>query len=184
MTINKRKSYSILKDDTVFSVDLEIKPFGNKYRVILRDAISETILISELYKTEKEALERFYEIEKPLILITNYLIEGKKEQASKYTEEFLKLLPKFQPELLKIEDPDIEENSNEEENDLKEAHFVGSFNIEKRGKVFLFEIFEKNNDYFGKWSIWVNSEWKNGKLLKFYSLEKALDYLEMIEKEI
>ncbi|MEM3509490.1 MAG: hypothetical protein QXN52_09380, partial [Nitrososphaerota archaeon] len=81
MTINKRKSYSILKDDTVFSVDLEIKPFGNKYRVILRDAISETILISELYKTEKEALERFYEIEKPLILITNYLIEGKKEQA-------------------------------------------------------------------------------------------------------
>lgn len=173
--INKTKSFLLIKDDFIFSVDLTLTNFGSKYRVLVRDSVSNEILFSKLFDSEEEALDQFNELEVTLSNITSYLKENKLEEARRYSKRFFDLLPHF--------DRDFVENIEEsEEVSLPaKASFVGTYIVAGKENS-IFDVYKEEDKYFGVFS---NSKDRNlrGKVLKFPTFEKMIDYINEIEND-
>jgi hypothetical protein len=146
MSMEMVEKYLIMKDDDVFNVELILRDFGDFYRVILIDSVTEEILISKLFEDEKEAITFFRELESKLKEIKGYILDKKNEKASELTKKFLDFAKSLEEDVISVEDLKVDDEKEDEVNKIEnEAFYIGSLNK----NAYYFDLYEKDGKIKG-----------------------------------
>jgi hypothetical protein len=146
MSIEMKEKYLIMKDDDVFNVELILRDFGDFYRVILVDSVTDEILISKIFEDESEAITFFRELEAKLKEIKGYILDKKNEKASELTKKFLDFAKSLEEDTISVKDLEVSEEEDKEVNKLEnEAFYIGSLNK----NAYYFDLYEKDGKIKG-----------------------------------
>jgi hypothetical protein len=143
MSIEMVEKYLIMKNGDIFNVELILRDFGDFYRVVLVDSVTEEILISKLFEDEREAITFFRELEAKLKEIKGYILDKKDEKASELTKKFLDFAKSLEEDVISVED--LEVNEEEISKIESEAFYIGSLNK----NAYYFDLYEKEGKIKG-----------------------------------